>query len=492
MATQPNILVFMTDQQRWDSLGCYGVPGVHTPNLDRLAGQGVRYDACYVNNPICSPSRASFWTGKHLPGHGCFNNQDCLPLEEVSFAERLATAGYDTALIGKLHLQQQHREAEHRHPRDGFRVYEWCMAPFTHFAPVNAYQSWLADRDPAYLARLSEDRAMVGDTPVSAHQTTWAAERCNEFLTAGRDRSKPFFLCCSVFDPHNPYWNHPSEIEQLLDIDRLPAPVAADESFDQRTDALQRYGVHGYMHDYLRRYVAKYGAAPYPEIMRRWRTGYHAAVALIDQQIGRVLGCLEESGLAQDTIVVFTSDHGDMIGDHGIWAKGPFFYEACARVPLIIRRPGTVVDRSAGESVAAPCQLHDLAATCLLEAGVDPEQVRSWMPDGINVLDVGALRRRGYAASMHMGRDTLSANGYDGEPMLGTMWRQDRWKLNLWRRSGAADAAQGELYDLQRDPDEMNNLWDDPDHRSVRDDLSGRTGAWLLRQTYQARRGAAE
>ena len=280
MATQPNILVFMTDQQRWDSLGCYGVPGVHTPNLDRLAGQGVRYDACYVNNPICSPSRASFWTGKHLPGHGCFNNQDCLPLEEVSFAERLATAGYDTALIGKLHLQQQHREAEHRHPRDGFRVYEWCMAPFTHFAPVNAYQSWLADRDPAYLARLSEDRAMVGDTPVSAHQTTWAAERCNEFLTAGRDRSKPFFLCCSVFDPHNPYWNHPSEIEQLLDIDRLPAPVAADESFDQRTDALQRYGVHGYMHDYLRRYVAKYGAAPYPEIMRRWRTGYHAAVAL--------------------------------------------------------------------------------------------------------------------------------------------------------------------------------------------------------------------
>ena len=181
-----------------------------------------------------------------------------------------------------------------------------------------------------------------------------------------------------------------------------------------------------------------------------------------------------------------------MIGDHGIWAKGPFFYEACARVPLIIRRPGTVVDRSAGESVAAPCQLHDLAATCLLEAGVDPEQVRSWMPDGINVLDVGALRRRGYAASMHMGRDTLSANGYDGEPMLGTMWRQDRWKLNLWRRSGAADAAQGELYDLQRDPDEMNNLWDDPDHRSVRDDLSGRTGAWLLRQTYQARRGAAE
>ena len=314
------------------------------------------------------------------------------------------------------------------------------MAPFTHFTPVNAYHRWLADRDPAYLSRLREDGALVGDTPVSAHQTTWAAERCNEFLTKGRDRSKPFFLYCGVFDPHNPYWNHPAEIEQLLDLDKLPVPVAAEESFDRRTDALQRYGVHSYMHDYLRRYVAKYGPAPYREIMRRWRTGYHAAVALIDQQIGRVLDCLDESGLAEDTIVIFTSDHGDMIGDHGIWAKGPFFYEACARVPLIIRRPGTAADCPAGGSVAVPCQLHDLAATCLLEAGVDPGQVRSWMPDGINVLDVAALRRRGYAAAMHMGRDTLSANGYDGEPMLGTMWRQDRWKLNLWRRSGEADA----------------------------------------------------
>ena len=143
-----------------------------------------------------------------------------------------------------------------------------------------------------------------------------------------------------------------------------------------------------------------------------------------------------------------------------------------------------------GGSVDAPCQLHDLAATCLLEAGVDPGQVRSWMPDGVNVLDADALRRRGYAAGMHMGRDTLSANDYDGEPMLGTMWRQDRWKLNLWRRSGAADAAQGELYDLERDPHEVHNLWDDPDHRTVRDHLSGRTSAWLLRQTYQGRRGA--
>ena len=439
MSTQPNILVFMTDQQRWDSLGCYGVPGVHTPNLDRLAGQGVRYDACYVNNPVCSPSRASFWTGKHLPGHGCFNNQDCLPPEEVSFAERLAAAGYDTALVGKLHLQKADREAEHRHPRDGFRVYEWCMAPFTHFTPVNAYHRWLADRDPAYLSRLREDGAMVGDTPVSAHQTTWAAERCNDFSprdAIGRNRSSSAAACSIRTTPTGTTRQRSSSSSISTSCPRRWRRRSLSTGARMRCSAMACTVTCTTTGAATWRNTAP---APNPEITRRWRIGYHAAVALIDQQIGRVLDCLDESGLAEDTIVIFTSDHGDMIGDHGIWAKGPFFYEACARVPLIIRRRARRADWPAGGSVDAPCQLHDLAATCLLEAGVDPEQVRSWMPDGINVFDVDALRRRGYAAAMHMGRDTLSANGYDGEPMLGTMWRQDRWKLNLWRRSGAAD-----------------------------------------------------
>ena len=478
----------MTDQQRWDSLGCYGISGVHTPNLDRLAGRGIRFDACYVNNPLCSPSRASFWTGKHVPGHGCFNNHDNLPLDEACFTEWLTGAGYDTALVGKLHLRLGDWEAERRHPHDGFRHYEWSLAPWSHFTPMHAYHRWLADRDPRVMERIREHRNFVGETPADAHQTTWAAERCIQFLTEGRDQSKPFFLCYSVFDPHNPYWNHPAEFEDLLDVDALPFPVAPDEPFEHRTDALRRYGAHSYMLNYRRRYLEAYGDAPEDEIMRRWRIGYHAAIALIDQQVGRVLKCLDECGLTDETIIVFTSDHGDMIGDHGIWAKGPYFYEACARVPLIVRYPkaGAV----GGGAVNAPCQLHDLAATFLLEAGCDPEQVAARMPDAVNVFDADTLRRRGYAASMHMGRDTLSANDYDGEPMLGTMWRERNWKLNLWRRSGEADAGQGELYDLQQDPDEIKNLWNERDFRDVRDELALKSNAWLLRQTYQGRRGA--
>ena len=241
------------------------------------------------------------------------------------------------------------------------------------------------------------------------------------------------------------------------------------------------------MLNYMRRYLETYGEAPYDEILLRWRQGYHAGIALIDHQVGRVLDCLEEQGLADDTIVVFTSDHGDMIGDHGIWAKGPYFYEPCARVPLIVRAPGV-----AAGTVSAPCQLHDLAATFLLAGGADAERVREWMPDGINIFEEPALEKRGYAASMHMGRDTLSSNNYDGEPMLGSMWREDRWKLNLWRRSGKADAGQGELYDMERDPEERHNLWNEPAYRETRDELALKSNAWLLRQTYQGRRGAVE
>ena len=138
-----NILLIMTDQQRWDSLGCYGTPGVHTPNLDRLAASGRRYDRCYVNGTICTPSRASLWTGKHLPGHGVFALHDCLPEDEILFPERLRDAGYATALFGKLHVSGHVREVERRHPHDGFDVYEWASDPAGPWGMDNAHLRWM-------------------------------------------------------------------------------------------------------------------------------------------------------------------------------------------------------------------------------------------------------------------------------------------------------------------------------------------------------------
>ena len=141
-----NILLILTDQQRWDSLGCYGTAGVHTPNLDALAAAGMRYDRCYNNATLCTPSRATLWTGKHMPGHGVHALHDCLPEDEELFPKRLQEAGYETALFGKLHVSGHTREAERRHPNDGFDVYEWAPDPSGPWGFDNAYLQWLEQR----------------------------------------------------------------------------------------------------------------------------------------------------------------------------------------------------------------------------------------------------------------------------------------------------------------------------------------------------------
>ena len=152
---RPNILVLMTDQQRYDSLGCYGFAPAHTPNLDRLAADGVLFERCYVNNPLCNPSRASMMTGKHVQGHGVYQLYDNLPQDEVLFPERLQQAGYETALFGKLHVSSLTFEDRQRNAHDGFDIYEWCLEHCLNLdSPFNGYVAWLKEHDPALLARL--------------------------------------------------------------------------------------------------------------------------------------------------------------------------------------------------------------------------------------------------------------------------------------------------------------------------------------------------
>ncbi|NKB70949.1 MAG: sulfatase-like hydrolase/transferase [Candidatus Latescibacteria bacterium] len=382
-AEQKNILLILTDQQRWDSLGCYGTPGVHTPHLDRLAAAGALYDCCYVNGTICTPSRACLWTGKHIPGHGVQALHDCLPEDEVFFSKRLQAAGYDTALFGKLHVSGHYREYERRHPNDGFGVYEWASDPFGPWGMDNAYLRWLEGRDPALREEIRQTQRVEGSIPASSHMTTWAAERTVDFLSRRSPNGAPFFCCMSVFDPHSPYINHPKEAEALLDQARLPPVMAGDQSFAGRPVA----------HDLERRYGNQ---VPEADTLAKWRVGYHAGIAHIDAEVGRVLAVLADRGLADDTVVIFTSDHGDMLGDHGLMTKGAYFYDACTRVPMIVRGPDVEVGR-----VAAPVQWHDIAGTCLQLAGQTPEEVRAWSPDGVSLLDRDGLRRRNRAVCLY-------------------------------------------------------------------------------------------
>lgn len=452
-----NILLIVTDQQRWDSLGCYGTPGVHTPHLDRLAGEGCRYDRCYVNGTVCTPSRASLWTGKSLIGHGVHALHDCLAEDEVMFPKRLQAAGYETALFGKLHVSGHHREYERRHPNDGFDVYEWASDPKGPWGMDNAYLKWMEDRDPA-LRKMIRDGEPIGHIPVESHMTYWAAERTSAFVETRADSDRPWFCCMSVFDPHSPYTNHPKELEDALDRDALPPVIAGDQPFEGRPVA----------HEMEHRWGTE---VPEPDTLAAWRVGYHAAIANIDAQVGRVLDVLDGSGQGDRTLVMFTSDHGDMMGDHGLMTKGAYFYDACTRVPMIVRAPEG--PRGVEE---APAQLHDIAATCLEAAGADAVETRRWSPDGVSLLDGDALASRNRAVCLYRNsgashnRET-GYRGYFDPPIYGSMWFSDGVKVNVYHSPEPDDDhPQGEVYDLVNDPDEMTNLWADPAARARRDE----------------------
>jgi len=469
--SRPNILLILTDQQRWDSLGCYGTPGVHTPNLDQFAASGIRYDHCYVNNPLCTPSRASLWTGKHLPGHGVYALHDVLPQEEVLFPYRLREMGYDTALFGKLHVAGHNFEKNHRHVYDGFNHYEWCPDPNGYRGDDNAYWRWLAIHHPDVLKRIDEHRGNVGHIPKEAHLTTWSANRTVDYLQSMVGTHRPFFCCMSVFDPHSPYTNYPREYRDLLNQDALPPIVGLDEPFDHRPIA------------HREERSQKSGSFKAPEGLIESRIGYHAAIALIDEQVGRVLSALESTGFSENTIVIFVSDHGDMLGDHGLTVKGCFMYDACTRVPLLIRNP----HGPEGEVIASPCQLHDIAGTILSLAGCEEADIADWMPDSRSLLAPESLETRGYAACMHR-NSGVGSNSYFNPPLHATMWREGSYKLSVYHSPDpGSDHCPGELFHMEDDPDELNNLWDDPNHRNHRDSLILKLTNWLVRQETQGR-----
>jgi arylsulfatase A-like enzyme len=470
---RPNIVLFLTDQQRWDSLGCYGADWVHTPNLDRLAGEGVRFDRCYVNNPICTPSRSSMWTGRELPDHGVYRLYDLLPRDEVFFTHHLRSAGYRTALFGKLHTSSRLFEAEHRHPFDGFDEYEWAIEAAIHLdSPFNGYSRWLQEHHPAFYADLVSRGRGVLHHPREVHFTHWAAERTIDYITrqtsGAADDRDPFFVCMSVFDPHNPYEDYPEEMLDRIDSKKMPPPLS-DPRRD-RPSGVERERHHSYLGDF------DTFSAEDVEAMRR---GYFASVALIDIEVGRVLDTLEERGVAEDTLVLFLSDHGDMLGDHDLVVKGAYFYEGCSRVPFLMRWPREI---TGGSTSAAVVQPHDIARTILDAAGVDPEEYATTMPDSRNLvpLAAGAVEAvRDYAVTAYRNSGINDGKTSWDPPINATMITDGRYKLSVYHDETPLT---GELYDIAEDPEEREDRYADPAFGEVRYRLLGALTEWYARR----------
>lgn len=468
-----NILLIVTDQQRFDSLSCYGCTAIKTPNLDKLASQGARFTNCYVDNPVCTPSRASMFTGKPIMGHGVYRLHDDLPTSETPFPAHLREAGFETALYGKLHLSSRVFEDENRHPRDGFEIYEESKSPYLPPSKLNAYLPWLESNFPGIYKRLRDKGRRFGSFPEEAHLSRWVSSRTIDFLEK-HDRSRPFFCYASFFDPHDPYNDYPESAANLVKREGLRSPVPAPTDWRTVPAGVLREHRHGYLGS-----MEAYST----EQIEAMRIGYYASVAFMDREVGRILDTLDELGYGDDTLVVFTSDHGDMLGDHGLLAKGAFFYEPCVKVPLIVRAPGQIAPQTVCNSLV---QGHDLAATVLQAAGITDEAVFEHMPDSHDLLAAAAAGpgsgpvggtnvgtgAADAAICLYRGTSICDTKQYFDPPINAGMYRWDRYKLNLYfAEHDAGDHPAGQLFDLDADPLEQNDLWSSDAHREVKLDL---------------------
>ncbi|MCY3832796.1 MAG: sulfatase-like hydrolase/transferase [Chloroflexi bacterium] len=448
----PNILWICTDQQRYDTIGALNNPQVHTPNIDKLAASGVAFERAFCQSPICTPSRGSFLTGMYPSRvHACINGNERWAEAAPLVTALLADAGYDCALAGKLHLAGTFGRVEPRPQHDGYRLFHWSHDPEDQWESGHAYADWIAEQG----RNLGELRKSPHEIPPELHQTSWCSDRAIDFIEADHD-GKPWLMSVNIFDPHEPF-DPPQSYLDRFDVGALSGPA-----FRESDLAAQAALADIDFQTPCRRPE---------EFNAKWiQAAYYAMIELIDDNVGRMLDALERSGQRDNTVVIFMSDHGEMLGDHGLLLKGCRFYEGLARVPLILSWPGQFLD---GARRQALVELMDIAPTLLELAGLpapDRMQGRSLLP----------LLRDGQAADRH--RDFVRCEYYDAinarfnERFSGayaTMLRDERFKLIVYHGHGI-----GELFDLEADPDEFVNLWDE---RAMRE-----TKMRLMQQSFDA------
>jgi arylsulfatase len=453
---RPNILWICTDQQRFDTLGCYGNEFVRTPNVDRLAENGVLFEHCYTQSPVCTPSRSSFLTGRYPRTTRCRQNGQSIPTDEVFVTRLLADSGYTCGLSGKLHTSTCHPTASpatERRIDDGYDEFHWSHHPAPDW-PTNEYIHRLREKGVRYeRAPLNGSRYAQIGMPAEHHQTTWCAQKAINFIEAHADLERPWLFSVNPFDPHHPFDPPREYIERYLDrIDDVALPNYVPGELDSKptVQRIDHRGAYGNPRNFSFEEMAD-------EDHRLVRAAYWAMIDLIDDQVGRMLDALERTGQLADTIVIFTSDHGEMLGDHGIYLKGPYFYEPAVRVPLIISYPSVI---AAGRRSPALVELVDLPQTLLDALG---------LPHHPGMQGRSLWRLLAGRADLNEHREDVYCEYYSAltshkDPAAhATMVRTECHKL-----VAVHGLDEGEMYDLEADPDETHNLWDDPQHQSVK------------------------
>ncbi|MBN1642568.1 MAG: sulfatase-like hydrolase/transferase [Anaerolineae bacterium] len=439
---RPNVLILYADQQRWDAVGVNGNAEIHTPNLDRLAADGLNCDHFFVQNPVCMPSRVSMLSGLYPATLGIVRNGVPVPQETVTLPHLLRNYGYRCANIGKLHFLP-HANRDHRtpHPPYGFDHLEIADEPGCY---ADAYRAWVQRLAPDQLDAISvglppatavwqeamglddgirhpevrfPKRAIPFPGPAGLTHSAFVAEQTMAYIE--QHRQEPFLCIAGFYSPHSP-WIAPQSFIDLYDPASLSLPQFPEQVDQQRSD--------GHFSD---------------QELRAARQGYYAQVSEVDHHVGRILDRLDALGLADSTIGVYTSDHGEWLGEHLRYGKGYPAHDCVSRVPLIVRWTGGAARR--GQTSHTFVEAVDLVPTLLDCAGIP-------VP--------GHLQGRSFLGEL---------TGAPGSPRTSALTEGDGWKtlrLDGLRYVVDADGREG-LYDLELDPGAYDDVSGCPDYRDA-------------------------
>ncbi len=477
---KPNILLITSDQQHFTALGVTN-PKIKTPALDRLAREGMRFDRAYCANPVSSPSRSTLITGLYPSTHHCWTIGVKLPEDVPTVGETFQEHGYRTTLIGKAHFQPNNNgDFLEAHPKlrdlDFWRDFHGPFYGFEHIELTRNhtdehlvgqhYALWMEEQGLAnwrdYFGKWPQEpnekrRRHAWDLPQEFHYTTWTGERTRARIEHHTQKKEPYFLWSSYHDPHPSYlvpepWAsmyNPEDMEpgELTDkeLELLPPHFAktqqpdADWSMYKDPDG---YSNHGFCYHHTDR----------AQLQKNMAT-YYGMVSFMDHEIGLTLDTLDRTGQADNTLVVFTTDHGHFLGQHGLIAKGAFHFEDMLKVPMLARFPGKIPEGQVNTSMQS---LVDYAPTFLDTCGI---QIPGIM-QGRSQWDVW----QGKSASA---RDhVLVENRHQPTKLHLRSYINERYKITVYR-----GADYGELFDLQDDPGETRNLWDNPDAAELKSHL---------------------
>ena len=423
---RPNFLIIMSDEHNPAYSSVYGHPTVETPNLERLAESGATFENAYCNSPLCVPSRASFMSGRYVHDLDVWDNANTLRTDQITWAHRLNSLGYDTALCGKMHFVGP----------DQMHGFKYRLLEDIHGG--GTITGRLPDWETGYFSNAPDNASRLTETPRSGdyfhlRYDDEVTSRTIEFLSQPDRGDRPFAICASIFTPHFPFIARDQHYYKYYP-DNVEMPKhglgALGELHPQNERMLDMFQVRGVSQEQI----------------RKARAAYYGMCTFADDKIGQMIDALEYQGLADNTVVVYVADHGEQLGEKGLWYKCGF-YDASTKIPFLVRWPGVT---QPGSRFTRVTSLLDLVKTVLEGAGADSE-----LCEGASLLPL-------LSGDESDGGGTAICDYYaHGSVAPGRSIREGRYKLNYYH------GERPELFDLEADPDEVNDLAGDVAHRQT-------------------------